>query len=222
MRLAVFNGSPRGKESTTTILLDHFLEGYMATEGNTYELAYLNRVKDGETFLHSFQDAEHVLLAFPLYHDSMPAIVKTFIESLEPLRGCADNPSIGFLVQSGFPEALQSRAVEQYLKKLARRLGCIYLGTIVKGNANRIIEQPNLATKKVFKSFFDLGRVYGETGEYDEQIVRKLAQPERLSAFWQGFFRLLNWTRVANRGWDKQLKKNNAFARRFAKPYISK
>jgi NAD(P)H-dependent FMN reductase len=221
MRLAVFNGSPRGKESTTTILLEHFLEGFMATEGNTYELAYLNRVRDGETFLHTFQDSEHVLLAFPLYHDSMPAIVKSFIESLEPLRGRAGNPSIGFLVQSGFPEALQSRGVEQYLKKLAHRLGCIYLGTIVKGNANRIIEQPGMATKKVFKSFFELGRVYGETGEYDEQIVRKLAQPERLSAFWQGFVRLLSWTRVANRGWDRQLKKNNAFARRFAKPYLS-
>jgi len=50
MRLTVFNGSPRGEESTTTILLKHFLEGFITTDGNTYEIAYLNRVKVGFFF----------------------------------------------------------------------------------------------------------------------------------------------------------------------------
>jgi len=47
MRLTVFNGSPRGEESTTTILLKHFLNGFITTDGNTYEINYLNRVKVG-------------------------------------------------------------------------------------------------------------------------------------------------------------------------------
>jgi len=47
MRLKVFNGSPRGEESTTTILLKHFLNGFITTDGNTYEMDYLNRVKVG-------------------------------------------------------------------------------------------------------------------------------------------------------------------------------
>ena len=219
MRLTVFNGSPRGKESTTRLLLDHFLEGFAAAGGNTSEVLYLNHVKDGDRFVQSFQDAEYVLLAFPLYHDSVPAIVKAFIESLEPLCGREGNPSIGFLVQSGFPEALQSRAVERYLEKLARRLGCSYLGTVIKGNTNRIEEQPGFARNKAFKSFRELGRSFGEIGGFDERLVRKMAQPERMSALWRGLFRLMIWTSVANRGWDRQLKKNNAFARRFARPH---
>lgn len=58
MKLIVFNGSPRGKESTTTILLKHFSDGFMATEENTHELAYLNHVKDSEKFIKLFREAE--------------------------------------------------------------------------------------------------------------------------------------------------------------------
>ena len=123
MKLAVFNGSPRGKDSNTKVLLEHFINGFMKTDGNTYEVAYLIRVKDRGSFINLFQEAEQVLLAFPLYDDAMPAIVKTFIESLEPLCRREGNPDIGFIVQSGFPEAIHSRYVERYLAKLAARLG---------------------------------------------------------------------------------------------------
>jgi len=60
MRLTVFNGSPRGKGSNTKILLENFINGFMTTEGNTYELAYLNRVKDRDNFMKLFQKAEQV------------------------------------------------------------------------------------------------------------------------------------------------------------------
>jgi len=39
MKLTVFNGSPRGEESNTGTLLEHFLNGFVETQGNTYELA---------------------------------------------------------------------------------------------------------------------------------------------------------------------------------------
>ncbi|MCK4786401.1 MAG: NAD(P)H-dependent oxidoreductase [Desulfobacteraceae bacterium] len=221
MRLTVFNGSPRGRKSTTKILLEHFINGFMTTDGNTYEMAYLNRVKDKDKFIKAFQEAEQVLLAFPLYCDAIPAMVKTFIESLEPLCDRVDNLSIGFLVQSGFPEAIHSRYVERYLEKLTRRLGCRYMGTVIKGNANRIQEQPGWMTKKVFKSFYELGKTFGETGEFDEQIVLKLAKPEKLPVFQQWIFRLMLKTPLASYNWNKMLKENNAFEKRFAKPYAS-
>jgi multimeric flavodoxin WrbA len=220
MKLTVFNGSPRGKESTTTILLKHFLDGFMVTEGNTHELAYLNRVKDSEKFMKLFQEAERVFLAFPLYDDVMPAIVKFFIESLEPFCGRADNPSIGFLVQSGFAEANHSRYVERYLEKFARRLSCQYLGTVIKGNANRIETMPGWMTKKIFKSFNELGRTFGKTRELDKQIMLKLAKPEKFSAFQLWILRLMLKTPIANLNWNKLLKENNAFGKRHNKPYV--
>ncbi|MBA7664259.1 hypothetical protein ES703_72316 [subsurface metagenome] len=215
MKLTVFNGSPRGKGSNTKILLEHFINGFMTTDRNNYELAYLVRIKDSDNFIKLFQEAEQVLLAFPLYTDTMPAIVKTFIESLEPLCGRESNPNIGFLVQSGFPEAIHSRYVERYLEKLSERLGCRYKGTVIKGGVEGIQGQPAMMTRKLFKSFYELGKSFGETGEFNKQIVLKLAQPERLTKFRFQVLKLLGH----NLHWNPMLKKNNAFEKRFAKPY---
>ena len=215
MKLTVFNGSPRGKGSNTKVLLEHFLKGFVTTEGNTYELAYLIRVKESDNFIKLFRDAEQVLLAFPLYDDAMPAIVKTFVESLEPLCGRDENPDIGFIVQSGFPESIHSRYVERYLEKLAGRLGCRYKGTIIKGGVERIRMTSDWMNKKLFSSFYELGKTFGETGEFNKQIVLKLGQPERITKFNFLFMKILGHSLY----WNPLLKKNNAFEKRFARPY---
>lgn len=220
MRLTVFNGSPRGEKSSTKLLMEQFLSGFMATDGNSHEVFYLNRVNESDKFVEAFKGAENVILAFPLYHDSVPAMVKTFIESLEPLCGREGNPNIGFLVHSGFPEAVHSRYVEKYLEKLARRLGCRYLGTMIKGNSNRIDEHPKRMAQKVYRSFCELGNIFGQNGRLDEQMVSKLAAPERITGLPQFLFRLVLKTPFAYAGWHRQLKANNAYGKRFAKPYV--
>jgi len=221
VKLTVFNGSPRGKGSSTKILLEHFMNGFMATNGNTYELAYLVRVKDSDNFIKLFQEAENVLLAFPLYADAMPAIVKTFIESLEPLCGRETNPDIGFIVQGGFPEAIHSRYVERYLEKLASRLGCRYIGTIIKGGCEGVWRRPAKRTKKLFEAFYQLGQIYGEAGRFDEQLIHKLAQPESFPELIVPLLKLLLIKiGLANFYWNPLLKKNSAFEKRFAKPYV--
>jgi multimeric flavodoxin WrbA len=226
MKLTVFNGSPRGKGSNTKVFLDHFLNGFMTTDGNDYEIEYLVRVKRTENFIRLFESAEWVLLAFPLYWDAMPAIVKTFIESLEPICGREGNPNIGFLVQGGFPEALHSRYVERYLIKLSQRLGCKYKGTVIKGmgeivKGEAIGAVPGWINKNLYKSFYKLGKKFGTIGEFDEKIMQKLSKPERLtkfnSLFWKSLYKGINILY-----WNKLLKENNAFQKRFAKPYAKK
>ncbi len=88
----------------------------------------------------------------------MPGIVKAFIESLAPFKDRPDNPPLGFLVQSGFPEAAHSRFVERYLQKLAQRLGSPYLGTIVKGGAEGTRIMPENMTHDLFAALEQLGR----------------------------------------------------------------
>ncbi|MBN1191862.1 MAG: NAD(P)H-dependent oxidoreductase [Dehalococcoidales bacterium] len=215
MRLTVFNGSPRGKGSNTQVLLGHFTSGFMEKEGNTCETAYLVRTSEREELIKLFQEAEHVLMAFPLYTDAMPALVKTFIESLEPLCGRTGNPDIGFIVQSGFPEPNHSRYVERYLKKLTRRLGCEYKGTAIRGGVEGIRATPDRMNQKLFKAFHALGTSYGERGEFDQRIVSGLARPERLNGF---SFRIARWM-THKLYWDKELKKNHAFEKRFARPF---
>ena len=220
MKLTVFNGSPRGKKSNTTILLEHFLKGFMETDGNSYKLVYIAINRDVGKLVEMFKDTNDIILAFPLYTDCMPGIVKSFIDSLKPLCGKQNNPSIGFLVQSGFPEAYHSRFVERYLEKLAKRLNCQYIGCIVKGGIEGTRVMPHFMTKKIFNSFYELGKAYGKSGKFNQMLLNKLAKPEHLPALARLFYSFGKLIGLVNNYWDKQLKENNAFERRFDKPYM--
>jgi hypothetical protein len=218
MKLTVFNGSPRGKESNSKVLLDHFLAGFEATPGNSHELFYLNRVKQTERFVEAFSDAEHVLLAFPLYADAMPGQVMAFFEALEPLCGREGSPDLGFIVQSGFLEALRFRGLERYLEKLSARLGCRYVGTIIKGSCEAARLYPQMF-RKLFAALTRLGKTYGETGQYDQASIQKLAKPERFSKLAAHFWQWMYKTSFNMGYFDEQLKENGAYEQRFARPY---
>jgi len=219
MRLTIFNGSPRGKKSNTKILLEQFTNGFMAVENNQFEIFYLFDTKAVAEHVEAFKNSDHVILAFPLYTDAMPGIVKNFIEALEPLCGRKENPSIGFIVQSGFPEPIHSRYVEKYLIKLAKRLGCEYKGTAIKGGVEGIQVQPESWTKKLFQSFHQLGLEYAGTGRFSEEIIKMFSRRETMSIAKLMVFKLIQKTGLTNFYWNSQLKKNNAFENRFARPF---
>jgi len=219
MKLIVYNGSPRKEKSSTKILLDHFLAGFVSVEGNSFETFYLRSVNNRDQQVKMFKEANHVLIGFPLYADFMPSFVKEFFESLEPICGKLHNLSLGFFVQSGFPEANHSRPVERYLEKLARRLGGKYIGTIIRGNANRIDEHPRYRNKPVFKYLFNLGLHFGQTGEFDPYYLFRLAKPEKIRGLVLFITRLMIQTRLATRNWDKKLRANGAFEKRFDTPF---
>jgi len=219
MRLTIFNGSPRAKGSNTKILLEHFTNGFMTDKNNQFELAYLNRTNDTEKHVELFRHAEHVILAFPLYTDAMPGIVKHFIEALEPLCGKKENPAIGFIVQSGFPEPIHSRYVEKYLAKLTDRLGCKHTGTVIKGGVEGIQVKPAWMTRKLLQTMYQLGVDYSAAAKFNEEIIHKLASRDKIPKFALSIIKPMTKTRLMNFYWDSQLKKNNAFERRFARPY---
>jgi hypothetical protein len=148
-------------------------------------------------------------------------MVKTFIESLQPFCECDDNKSIGFIVQSGFGEAIHSRYVERYLKKLSTRLGCKYVGTIIRGGGEGIREMPAYMTKGLFRSFHELGRIFGEKEIFDTRIMRRLGKRDRFSLPVRLLLNLLGVIGFLDSGWNNQLKRNGVFERRYDKPYLS-
>jgi len=220
MRLTVFNGSPRGKTSNTKLLMEHFSRGFLEQADNQMEVVYLNRIKELEHQVEMFAQAEHVILAFPLYTDAMPGIVKKFIEALGPLCGRLENPSLGFVVQSGFQEPAHSRYLERYLVKLASRLGCAYHGTAVRGGGEGIRIQPSWMTRKLFNGFYLLGKKYSPEKGFDKSILKTLAPWEKMSKGRLACFHMLNKTGLGNFYWDHQLKQNKAFEQRFARPFV--
>lgn len=216
-RLTLFNGSPRGKRGNTPIFLREFAQGF----GGESEMHHLIQVKQVESHVQAFAQAECAWIGFPLYTDSMPGSVKHFFEALEPLVGRKGNPPVGFIVQSGFPEGLHSRYVERYLEKLAARLGSPYLGTIVKGGGEGVRVMPSEMTRSLFGDLRALGAGLARDGRLDPEILTHIATPERYPAYLGPVFRVFLRLPSAHAYFDDMLKKNGAYERRFARPFLA-
>jgi len=218
MRLAIINGSPRRKKSNSKILTDHFLNGYYQDCTDEVPVRYLAGQKRTEEALSLFEQAETVIIIFPLYTDSMPGMVKEFFEEVSK-PGIIRPRRIGFIVQSGFPEAIHSVFVERYLAKLVKRLKREYLGTVIKGGVEGIQIMPPGMTRKLFNHFEELGRYFAGHGEFSPEIMKALRKPYTLSGRRRMMFNLLKHTGLTNYYWNTHLKKNGAWEKRFDRPY---
>jgi len=216
MRLAVFNGSPRGHKSNTSVLLKHFLNGFQNNGGELESIDYLIQEKNIKEQVANFKSAENILLAFPLYVDSVPGMVKKFIEEIGNFNG--EGKRILFFVHSGFPEGIHSEGVINYMKFLVKRWKMNLVGIILKPGSEGIRMRPEGKNTQLFHYFETLGSSLATRGTMDEKIINKLKQPYKLPAFVLFIIRLLKKTSILNKYWDTKLRENNAFENRFARP----
>ena len=214
--LTLFNGSPRGRKGNTPIFLREIAAGF----GGPTQTHHLNRIHETDRLVAAFAEAECIIFGFPLYTDAMPGFVKRFIEALEPLVGRDQNPPLGFVVQSGFPEGLHSRYIERYLEKLAARLQAPYLGTVVKGNGEGVRVMPDDANRRLFTNLQAIGRGLSEKGAYDPAVLRDIARPERYHPILAPLLRVFLLLPIAHSYFDGMLKKNEVYERRFARPFL--
>lgn len=218
MKLAIFNGSPREKGSNTKILLEHFCKGFESSGGEVQSLDYLINYKNIKEQVDNFKKAENVFFAFPLYTDSMPGIVKNFIETINTFDG--SEKKIFFLVQSGFPEGIHSVFVEKYLRFLAKEWNFEYSGTIIKPGVEGIQIMPESWTKKIFKKMSEFGKDVAESGKPDTIRMKKFAKPYKLPKSRLLLLRLLRFIGITNFYWNSNLKKNKAYKKRFEAPFL--
>ncbi|MCF8358134.1 MAG: NAD(P)H-dependent oxidoreductase [Prolixibacteraceae bacterium] len=217
MKLTVFNGSPRRKKSNSTLLIQHFLNGYYANADHNTELHYLANTAKTASHVEAFEKADTALIIFPLYTDAMPGQVKYFFEQIASRN--TQGKRVGFIVQSGFPESYHSIFIERYLKKLSRDLSWEYIGTVIKGGVEGIQIMPPKMTRKLYNHFEMLGKYFSATGHFDPKIVKKLGKPYRFSPFRRFVFRLMLLTGLANFYWNMKLKGHTAYSNRFDAPY---
>jgi hypothetical protein len=220
--LLLLNGSPRGPRSNSMKMLDHVGRGWEHAGGHSPQVLHLAHEADFVRAVEAFGKADAVVLGMPLYTDSVPALVKTYIEALAPYVGVQGNPRLGFLVQSGFQEALHSRPVERYFEKLARRLGCEYAGTIVRGGGEALQAMPPEASRKLWGRLSALGESLYRDGRFEEETLSKVAGVERFSPMAAAGVRVALKIPLTQFYWNGQLKKNGAWDRRFAAPYAEK
>lgn len=217
MQLAIFNGSPRKTKSNSTLLINHFLNGYYGTDTHHTHIHYLATTSEAEKHIEAFETADTLIVIFPLYTDAMPGQVKLFFENIVQIN--SKGKKVGFIVQSGFPESYHSIFIKRYLDRLAAKLEWDYLGTVIKGGVEGIQIMPKSMTGKLYQQFNNLGKYFCETGKFNPEIINELAKPYRMSFVRRNFFKLMIKTNLANFYWINKLKENQALAKSFARPY---
>jgi NAD(P)H-dependent FMN reductase len=218
MKLVLFNGSPRGKNSNSARIIEYFIRGWENGGGGEYRIEYIRNRKTGQPE-EAFVEADTVLLVFPLYADSVPGIVKDFIDALPSEAGFPEK-KIAFIVHSGFPEAVHSTFVARYLEKLTRRWKMEHLGTVIKGGSESIRMINKKQARKVLSPFTDLGTQLAVNGRFEEALITRIRGAERFPPPVIFVLKLLIRLGIMNRYWNDNLKKHGGWADRYAQPYL--
>lgn len=213
----IYNGSPRGNHSNSKLIIEKIIMG-MNTQGvDNIEVRNLININQHKIWTEDFASVENNLFVFPLYVHAMPGSVMKFFEQLKAINN--KDIHMAFLVQSGFPETSQSYYLSPYLELITKRLGVSFDGTIIKGGVEGIRMKPEKANKKLFDQMETIGRTYASKGIMDLNLIKEYKKSEYLPKVSQLLFSLLSLTGLTNYYWDFNLKKNDAYEKRFAKPY---
>jgi len=82
--LVLLNGSPRGERSNSMKMLARVAEGWQHGGGQKPEVLHLAHRTGFDRAVKAFAEADTLVLGMPLYTDAMPALVKSYIEALQP------------------------------------------------------------------------------------------------------------------------------------------
>jgi len=211
-KLVIYNGSPRKSGSNSAFILKKAVEAL----SDRVEIRDLKEGDKWEEWAETFKSEKHVMLFMPLYVHAMPSHVMGFIEKLQVSKG-----SISFFVQSGFPEGSQSHYLEAYFEQLALRLGRTYIGTAIKGQVEGLQVRPAKAQEKIIEPMVKAIVNLVCEGNFNPTNIHQLARPIRLGKGMKILFKILTKIGLINVYWDQQLKENQAYEKRFDRPYLS-
>ena len=191
MHVLIINGSPRVKQfSNTDKILQKFTKG-MCENGSTFEQFEVSDKSQWEAMRLAFDRNKNILIALPLFVECIPGLLMEFLETLTPKT---DGTKLSFLLQGGFPEAAQLRCGEAYLEILAKRLGCEYHGTLIRGNNFSIRFFDEKQREKSTEPYTEMGREFAKNGDFRSEKCRQFAGAEVFPGYIRGMIQFLQMT----------------------------
>lgn len=206
-KLVIYNGSPRKSGSNSTLILNKAKD----TLGERVEIRDLKRIDKWKEWAEAFKDEQNVMFFMPLYVHAMPSHVKAFIEMLQASKG-----SLSFFVQSGFPESSHSHYLEAYFEQLTLKLTRTYLGTAIKGGVEGLQMRPPKAQDKMIEPMVKTIENLVDNGSLNLTNLSQLAKPVQFSKVMVIILKYLP-IMINCLFWDRELKKNSAYEKRFAR-----
>ncbi|MBE7384830.1 MAG: flavodoxin family protein [Leptolyngbya sp. SIO1E4] len=233
-RALLIIGSPKVKSPSTSGVLGGYVLQQLKQRGWEIESLTLkgNLLKGkGQTeFLAAVDRANLILLAFPLYIDSLPFLMMKSLEVMaEHLSAHSqENPKRLFAIaNNGFPEAHHNAPALAICQRFAIDTGMVWLGSLAMGAGEALFgghpieatqQTGQLPIKHVIQAL-DIASVAlanGQTVPPDAaKLIAKTPIPLMPSSIWRWLF-----TKVAKQHWRQGAAKNQVSdAELFAQPY---
>jgi multimeric flavodoxin WrbA len=225
-------GSPKNGASTSEVLGGYLLKCLEETGWLTKTLKLRPRVfrTEGLKELFSLVDqADLIVPAFPLYVDSLPALVTQALQVF--YAGRTDLMESGTrrifpIVNNGFPEAYQNAPALAICRNFAEKTGMIWAGSLALGAGEALVHGQPLTDKKrkgppvphVINVLKEAASILNQKGRVTQQTAKGL---ERSPIPMVPFFL---WRRMfisfAAMGWKKQAAKHGIKSSQMnARPY---
>ena len=214
-------GSPKGSLSTS-VSLGNSLTSRLEKLGLSIDTEYLYKLvkkEDGQIkLLSKVEDADLIILAFPLYIDCLPAGVIKALELIAENRQSMSNPkNQGFvaIINCGFPETQHNKTAIAICKIFAREVGFEWKGALALGMggvfSGKPLEERGGMVKNI-KQGFDIAAQALSVGE-------KIPE-EAIELVGKKFMPISLYTKMGNLGWNIQAKKFGARKKMKDQPYL--
>ena len=213
-------GSPRTRKSTSASLGGYLFE-QLSTRGvetvTIHLYTSLNSPERMEKLYALLNSADLVVLAFPLYVDSLPAPVISALERIAVHRsGHPDRPRFAAIANCGFPEVHHNDAALAICAEFAGSVGFKWMGSLALGGGEGLIHGMPLNEMDgraiPLKKSLDLAAEALANGEPVPQSSRDLLAnpiiPSWMYKIFGGF------------GWRQQARRYGVQSRLRSRPYI--
>jgi multimeric flavodoxin WrbA len=212
-------GSPKGPSSTSnslgTYLLDKLQEHGLKTQ-KVFVCQCLNSDKNRAALLNLIDESDLIVLAFPLYVDSLHSQAIETLELVakhEKTKSEHDKKSFAAIANSGFPEAKHSDTALQVCRLFAKQAGFNWAGGLAMGGGGMIAGLPldemggQARNQKKALEIAAEALARGEPIPEDAVVLMSKLGFPRWLYIWMG-----------NRGWKQEAKKHISIKKMYDQP----
>ena len=134
MKISVINGSPKFKENISGLLIKEIILE-LGEEDKNIEVFHLNRKNVNKEEMERIRCSDAIIFAFPLYVDSLPALVLEFLVEMEKNQNKITDgiPTVYCVINNGFFEGRQNHIAIKQMKYWCRKMNFIWGQGIVVG-----------------------------------------------------------------------------------------
>lgn len=217
-KVLLLHGSPKGEKGASANIAHYVIDGMSERGGDVTSIGIYRSLDKQETFdrlVRAFDEADSVVLAFPLYIDTLPAGV---CEALTRLyrgkeRMSEKRRKLLAICNCGFPESRQCRSALRSCQFFAERMGMEFWGSVAIGQGGMMgggTSHEGRISVKQMEALRAIGSGLIEGGTIPADAVELLGRPAIPPRMYTFF---------ANMGWNAAARKNGVRRRIKAKPY---